>query len=172
MNNNITPIKVDPKLNLGPVQRSRIIEARREQVAELLLYGWSEARIADQVGVAPSTVHEDIVSIREVWQEATINNVAQTALLDLARLDFIISGQLPRAQSDFKAAEAVMKAIEQKARILGYDRGITTDVEEYIRSMVEATGYDPDKAVEIAQTISLTLKQTAVPRFIRNPESK
>jgi predicted transcriptional regulator len=151
-------LKVPANLKLTNVQRQRIIEARRERVAWMMAQGYSEMRMAEELGVSPSLVHYDIVEIRQQWQAKTLDNVAEAAITDLARLDFIINGLLPQAEFNPKAADSCMKAIEQRANILGYRQGVTFDIEFYIRQIAESNGYDADKAMEIAAKISATMK--------------
>jgi len=136
----------------------RIIEARRERIALFMMKGWSVSKMAEELECSPSLVSDDIREIRQQWQESTIDNVAEAALLDLARLEFVISGLIDRAQYDYKAADAMLKAIHQRATILGYDKGVSFDVEQYIRRIAEANGYDGDMAIEMAIRISGNLK--------------
>jgi hypothetical protein len=136
----------------------RIIEARRERVALYMMKGWTVTRMAEELECSPSLISDDISEIRAQWQASTIDNVAEAALLDLARLEFVISGLIDRAQHDYKAAESMLKAIHQRATILGYDKGVSFDVESYIRRIAEANGYDGDMAIEMAIRISANLK--------------
>lgn len=151
-------LKVPAELRLNAVQRSRILEARRERVAYFMLLGFSEVKMAEELGVSPATIHYDVDAVRQQWQEKTLDNVAQAAMLDVARIDFIITGLLPQALTQPKAAEQALKAIELRAKILGYERGVTYDIEAYIRSVVEANGYDPAEAMDVAQKIAGQLR--------------
>lgn len=151
-------MKVPANIRLNAVQRSRIMEARRERVGYYLLKGWSEARIAEEIGVSAALVHYDAVEVRAIWQQSSIDAVAKSALLDIARLDFIIAGVLDRSLEDPKAADICIKAIQQKSIILGYNQGVKFDIELYIRNIVEANGFDGEQGVEIATRIAGTLK--------------
>lgn len=159
-----TPVPPDIRLVNSPDQPvsyhrgDRVIEARRERVSYLMLKGRTVTQIAEELEVSPSLISNDIQEIRQQWQESTVNNVAEAALLDLARLEFIIAGQIDRAQYDWKAANILLSAINQRATILGYDRGMSFDVEAYIRRVAEANGYDGQQAIELAIRISANLK--------------
>jgi hypothetical protein len=123
-----------------------------------MLLGYSEAKMAEELGVSPATAHYDVEAIRQQWQANTLDNVAQAAMLDIARIDFIIVGLLPQVLTSPKAAEQTLKAIELRAKILGYERGVTYDIEAYIRSVVEANGYDPVEAMDVATKIAAQLR--------------
>jgi hypothetical protein len=146
-------------LRLNKKARESIILARREKVAEYLMLGYSEAKIAKELGVTPSLIHYDILAVRGEWQQSTVDSVLDAALLDLARLDFIIAGLLPRIPlGDVKAGDVAIRAIGHRATILGYNRGVQMDMESYIREMALQNGFDPDRAHEIAMKVSLTMK--------------
>jgi hypothetical protein len=151
-------LKVTDDFPTRRLARQRLIEARRERVAHYLMLGWTEARIAIELKVSQSLISYDVKAIREQWQSSTVDAVGQAALLDIARLDFIITGLLERAQFDYKAADACLKAIHQKAQILGYAQGVSFDVEQYIRELAIQNGYEPERALEIATRISVTLR--------------
>jgi DNA-binding CsgD family transcriptional regulator len=106
-------LKVPANLKLTNVQRQRIIEARRERVAWMMAQGYSEMRMAEELGVSPSLVHYDIVEIRQQWQAKTLDNVAEAAITDLARLDFIINGLLPQAEFNPKAADSCAAGVTE-----------------------------------------------------------
>lgn len=155
-------LKVTDSFPSRHLAQQRLIEARQERVAYLMLLGWTAIKIADEVGVNPSTISYDIKEIRAKWQQQTVDAVAQAAITDVARLDFIIIGLLPLAISDVRAADACLKAIHQKATILGYNTGVSVDVEEYIRDLAVQNGASPDRAMEIATRISLTMTSKKV----------
>ena len=151
-------LKVLPTTTPRHIARQRIIEARRERVAHYMMLGHTEAAIALVIGVAPSVVHYDVAAIREQWQKSTVDNVAQAAVVDVARLEYIIGGLLEKSLYDYKAADACLKAIHQKSVILGYSSGVTFDLEAYIRQVAVENGYDEEHAVQVAARISISLK--------------
>lgn len=144
-------------LTLTRHQRKRIIEHRRERVSELMLQGKTEAGIANQLGLSLGTIHNDMVAIRHLWREATINNAEQHAALDLARLEWAANGLMPRVLAgDEDAIVALIRIIQQKGRILGYGTGVKVDIETFLRQVAESNGFDPDKAIEVATRVSLS----------------
>lgn len=144
---------------LNKYQRDRIVDARRERVSYYLMLGWTEVKIAQELDVSPSTVHYDIEAIRLLWQQRTVDNVAQAAVVDLARLDFIIASLLPQIQAgDTKAADAATRAIADRANILGYKMGLQVDITNYLQEVAAANGFDPVKAIEFAQRMTIQLK--------------
>lgn len=83
------------------------------------LYGHNQEQIAADHGLSQQRVSQIIREIRD--------NIPQTskidaALLDLERLNLMLTGVLPAArEGDTKASGAAMRIIERRARMLGLD---------------------------------------------------
>lgn len=55
--------------------------------ARLYLRGWSQADIAEHLGVDRSTVTRDLQSLHEQWQQEALKDIDQVKQLELARID-------------------------------------------------------------------------------------
>lgn len=58
----------------------------RENIAQLLVQGWSQIEIARYLEIHPSTVCRDVQTIEAEWQKATFDNVHLTKVRELERL--------------------------------------------------------------------------------------
>ncbi len=117
------------------------VERRREQVAELVLAGYSYRQIGPMVGVSHAMVGKDVAAIREQWQarasEAYEQHVAEAmAALDLAQ------GRIVEAIADGDLAQAdrLVKLLDRRARLLGLDAPA--------RSEAEVTVHDGDSDLD------------------------
>ena len=59
----------------------------RAEVADLYLRGMPQYKIAEQLGVHPSTVHRDLIALREQWQESANMLTGEWVALELAKID-------------------------------------------------------------------------------------
>lgn len=158
--------KVEPRhvFHMRESKRHSIIQARRERVSYYLMCGWSETAIAAELEVSIATISQDVAAVRDAWERSTIQNATLVAIRDLKRLDHIIETHILKLNDEnskisSKAAEVMIKAIAEKARILGYSSsGITIDVEDQLRLLASDHDYDPDQAIEIARKLVLTIK--------------
>lgn len=62
---------------------------RRQQVAELYLKGHSQSAIGEQLGVAQSTVWNDLDAIRRQWRESAVRDFDETRAVELQKLDLL-----------------------------------------------------------------------------------
>lgn len=133
--------------------------ARRVAVARYYLMGKPVSEIARILKVSDYTAYMDLVAIEEEWRQSAIADIEILAARDLARLDAVINNLWPAVEKrDAKAANAVIEAIKERGTILGYRSGVQIDIEQYVRQVAEANGYDPDRAVQVAQRISVNFK--------------
>ena len=65
------------------------VHQRRQQVSELYLQGASQTDIAEQLGIAQSTVCEDLKRICRKWQEAALRDFAELRSRELQKLDLV-----------------------------------------------------------------------------------
>lgn len=122
----------------------------------MLHAGHSEVEIADAVGCAASTIHYDIVTLRRQWYDQHLSEVNASVAADLARLDAGIVALWPRVLSgDPKALDSVTRALELKLKAQGVlQTGVRIDFTSYITQMAVEYGYDPQRAIAIAERIS------------------
>ncbi len=69
-----------------PQNRKKEIEARRANIASLYLKGKTGREIAQDVGVTPSQVSQDLKIIVKRWQESAIEDISKKKAQDLAEL--------------------------------------------------------------------------------------
>lgn len=62
---------------------------RRKRVTDLYLKGWSQHRIAKEVGVSQVTVSNDITAVRDEWLALAIVNLDEKKALEIARIDHL-----------------------------------------------------------------------------------
>lgn len=100
------------------------ITQRRARVASMILAGVSYRQIAEREGVALATVAADKAAIVAEWQEAYLGDVAAEMAIDLRRLDDLITRitvSLQTGGADPSLAMVFIRALERRARMLGYD---------------------------------------------------
>lgn len=133
--------------------------ARKAAVAALYLQGHTAQEIAVKCKVSELTVMKDIGAIQNEWRKSYIDDIEILASRDLARLDEMFLKLWPAIENgDTKAVMAGTKIIEQRGAILGYHHGVSVDIEQHIREIAEARGFDPEVAVGVAQRISIRYK--------------
>ena len=62
---------------------------RRQQVAELALQGWSQAKIAEHLNVAQGTISGDLTAIRKEWRESALRDFDEARAIELQKLNLI-----------------------------------------------------------------------------------
>jgi Putative ATPase subunit of terminase (gpP-like) len=62
---------------------------RRQQVAQLYLQNWTQAQIADQLGVRQPTISEDLKQIREQWRESGVRDFNEAREQELQKIDLL-----------------------------------------------------------------------------------
>lgn len=94
---------------------------KRRQALELRLEGATFEQIAEQIGYRNrSTAYRAVTSaIQNVGHE----QAEQLRDLDLTRLDKLMTAVWPKAlQGDMHAVDRVLKIVERRAKMLGYDQ--------------------------------------------------
>lgn len=95
------------------------LDGRDGEVWRAYLYGHTQEQIATDHGISQSRVSQILTEIR---QSIPQTSKTDAALLDLERLNLMLTGVLPAAQEgDTKASGAAMRIIERRARMLGLD---------------------------------------------------
>lgn len=133
--------------------------ARKTAVARLFLQGFNPQQIADRTKVSVSTIYTDLANIGQEWRRTYLDDIEELAGKDLARLDWMLTclGQ-GIENGDTKSITAAIEIIKQRSEILGYKQGVQVDIEQMVREVAEANGYDPEKAVMMASRISINMR--------------
>lgn len=133
--------------------------ARKTAVVRLAILGHKPEAIAQKVKVSLPTVYSDLRVAAREWRRTYLDDIEELAHKDLAALDYMQSMLEPGiARGDTKSILAAVDIIKEKGNILGYRQGMQIDLEQYVREVAESNGFDPQKAVEIAQRISITMR--------------
>jgi DNA-binding CsgD family transcriptional regulator len=97
---------------------------RRRKALELRKGGASLRSIADALGVAVGTVHNDVNHELATLAAETRQEAEQLRALELARLDAVMLGHWQAAtRGDVDAARIVLRCIEQRVKLLGLAMG-------------------------------------------------
>jgi hypothetical protein len=133
--------------------------ARQAAVARLFLLGFGVKEISERVKTSQVTVYNDLKDLSREWRKSYLGDIETLAGQDLARLDMLLQKLAAGInRGDTKSITAALEIIKERGTILGYRTGVQVDIEQYVREVAEANGYDPDKAVMLAQRISITMK--------------
>jgi Putative ATPase subunit of terminase (gpP-like) len=62
---------------------------RRHQVAQLYLQNWTQAQIADQLGVRQPTISDDLKQIRQQWRESGVRDFNEAREQELQKIDLL-----------------------------------------------------------------------------------
>lgn len=136
-------------------------EERRSRLARIVHLGWTEARMAEHLGIPASTLHYDLQALRKQWYAATFEDTNATIAKDCALLGYAMQCLIPGVEAgNAKAVEALAKCIELRGKLAGVLVGGTAhiDITNYVRDLAASNGYDPERAVELASRISVALK--------------
>lgn len=132
---------------------------RKQLVMDMFRKGFGVPAIAEKAKVSQTTVYKDLAFISQEWRKQYIADMETLASADLARMDYLMQKLSPAIdRGDVKAILAALEIINQRGAILGYRQGVQVDIEQYVREVAEANGYDGDKAVALAQRISVTMR--------------
>ena len=133
--------------------------ARKMAVMKLFMSGFNPKEIAEKVKVGEATVVNDIRMIQSEFRHEYLNDAEALAAKDLARTEYWLSRLAPGIdRGDTKSIGVAVEILKERASILGYRSGVQLDVESYIAEVAEANGFDPQKAIAIAQRVSITMK--------------
>jgi hypothetical protein len=133
--------------------------ARKSAVSRLFLNGHKVAEIARRMKVSEATILHDINMLSQEWRRQYLGDIEILAGKDLERLESYLVALAPGIErGDVKSISAALEIVRERASILGYRQGVQVDIEQYVREVAESHGYDPDKAVQLAQRISITMK--------------
>lgn len=132
---------------------------RKKEVARLFLEGHKVPEIAQMVQTSEVTIVKDLQTISNEWRRSYLDDIELLAGKDLERLESYLVALAPGiSRGDTKSIVAAIEIIKERGSILGYRQGLQVNIEEYVREVAAANGYDPEKAVQIASRISVTMK--------------
>jgi hypothetical protein len=121
------------------------IEQRRREVAALVAAHWNYREIATRLGVASSTVSDDVKAIREQWRQRATEGYASFLAEEIAKLDLLEHELLPRALSggpeggvDLAAVDRVLAIRDRRARMLGLDSPSRVEVTMHLEQVAKA----------------------------------
>src|SRR5579859_5516027 len=118
-------------------QTHQRVSARRRDVANLALKGWTQAAIARQLQVPQGTVSRDLAAMREFWREFPVYDFDKIRLEQLQKIDLV----------EAEAWAAWQRSQEQK-RSAAITRGKTG---EQSRTSLQDQYGDPRYLREIAR---------------------
>lgn len=133
--------------------------ARRAAVANFYVTGHKISDIAKKCKVSEVTVYRDMQVMMQDWRKSYLEDIETLAAKDLATMDFMLQ-RLHNGimRGDPKSISVALSILQERANILGTRQGVQVDIEEYVREVASANGYDPDTAVAHARKISITMK--------------
>lgn len=121
-------------------------EARRVKVTSILLSGITDqGKIAESVGVSNATISRDIKAIEAQWKVQASEDIAAARGQDLQRLERLIAGTWDDARKGHLGAiDRVVKLLERRAKMLGYDAPERMALFGDLTQRVELVGADPE----------------------------
>ena len=124
------------------------IERRRREVAHLITVHYTCREMAERLGVASSTISEDVKVIRERWRDRAIADYGSHLAEELAKLDLREHELLPTALSggpkggvNLRAVDRVLAIRDRRARMLGLDSPSQLEVTMRVEQVAKATSW-------------------------------
>ena len=109
-------------MSQGTGKKTIGVKELRRKALDLRTIGLSYQQIADKLGVSKSAAHRAVVKSLEDIQEETKELAKLNKTLDLQRLELIIREAMKLSlKGDLQAMDRVMKAIDRRARIYGFE---------------------------------------------------
>jgi transposase len=110
-----------PRTKFHTSRRFSIAE-RRTHVSSLRLSGMSVREIATALGLARSTVSDDLQAVEKEWVAASVATIAKAKLVTLARLDRLLNACWSKAlRGDYRAVDAVLQIERSRRQLLHLD---------------------------------------------------
>jgi len=95
---------------------------RRRHVAELLLEGMPQEKMADRLDVSRSTITRDVAAIRERWTAEAFGIIDRAFVEDMRRLDAMLGALWPSAScGQLGAVHATLAVLKRRAAMVGYE---------------------------------------------------
>lgn len=132
---------------------------RKANVAKYFLQGFTIPEIAQKARCTEVQVHSDIEMLSAEWRRSSLNDIQDIVTKDMARMEYYFTKLAPAIErGDVKAIQVAMEIIRERNNIMGTRQGVQVDVEQYVREVAEAHGYDPDRAVQIATRVAVQFR--------------
>lgn len=133
--------------------------ARKMATMKLFMGGFTPREIADKLEVSESTTVYDIQMIQAEFRREYLNDAEALAAKDLARTEYWFTRLAPAIErGDTKAITVAVEILKERASILGYRQGVSVDITTFVMQVAESQGFDPQKAVQIAERVSASYK--------------
>lgn len=113
-------------------------DARRAEVASLVLQEIEQQEIARKLGVNPGTISRDVTVLREAWRATAVERTAEERSIELAKLqrdEQMLRRKMSRCADPVKTAlvyDRVAKVMERRSKILGLDMPTRVQVEAHV----------------------------------------
>lgn len=132
-------------------------QERQAAVANYLVMGWTQRRIAQRLGVTEATISRDVKALNERFLVAAAQDIRLAKGIDLERIDQLLAANLPRAlaqkwpdsegklrdnRGQVSATRVVKELLELRAKILG------TEAPQVIKQTVDVQAYEANPALE------------------------
>jgi len=105
-----------------PARRAIIME-RRKKVAALYMRRFTQAQVAEQLGVGLRVVEQDLAYMRKLWAKEAMQSMGTLIARELAEIQHIENeaGMGYIRTQDMKYLELRLKCKDRRARLLGLD---------------------------------------------------
>ncbi len=124
------------------------------RLTELYLKGWSQRRIADELGTTHQLVYYHLKKIRAEWKAEALQNIDELQSRELAKLDKLESTYWEAWDRSFAMngagkhdyLDGVMKAIDRRCKLLGLDAPVKLEHGGAFAQMLSAAasgGFEP-----------------------------
>lgn len=125
-----------PRDRGGRFRRGEETQLRDQEALRLRLQGHSLAEIAERMGVGVPAAHRMVQ--RGLRDASPVREVAELRAEQAAQIDALIAALWPRAEAgSARHAEVICRLIERKAKLLGLDAPVVTQVEVITRDVLE-----------------------------------
>ena len=99
-----------------------IMTARQEKIANLVLHGWSQRRVAAEIGVSQKTVQNDLKKIRKIWRQEIAKSYDDHVAQHTARYRQLSEALQPGIDKhDWKSIDTAIRLEDRVSRLLGLD---------------------------------------------------
>jgi len=107
--------------NRGRSTKAKAAETRKKAL-ELRTLGLSYRQIGEQLGVSKTVAYKHVLKAIETLENESREDARVNRRLDLERLDWIIREAMKQSlKGDLQAMDRIMKAIDRRARIYGFN---------------------------------------------------
>jgi hypothetical protein len=131
------------KRNTKRVADDALRDERRAAVAFRLRQGWTERRIAADLGIGLTTVCRDVKAVREEWRSRASLDFDGHIAEELARLDVATGAVWPQVEAgDVAAGHLYVKLSKARRELLGLDAPAR------VEQKVKVENDDPLEALE------------------------